>query len=170
MISYRSFIPVKNTKIKNDIQKKINKNGQYQNILFKNLEKRINKSLKKNKNIKSNLNTFINKTCLKKIMKNSSLSDSENEKIKREKQKESSRNKIIKLQKQVKNSNFSRNNVTIDFETQSRRYNISDNIIKKMITDYSSYRSIKEKLAIFTKLTYEKRRTYSMNLPSKKYF
>ena len=169
MISYRSFIPVKNTKIKNDIQKKINKNGQYQNIFFKNLEKRINKSLKKNKNIKSNLNTFINKTCLKKIMKNSSLSDSENEKIKREKQKESSRNKIIKLQKQVKNSNFSRNNVTIDFETQSRRYNISDNIIKKMITDYSSYRSIKEKLAIFTKLTYEKRRTYSMNLPSKKF-
>ena len=79
------------------------------------------------------------------------------------------RNKIIKLQKQVKNSNFSRNNVTIDFETQSRRYNISDNIIKKMITDYSSYRSIKEKLAIFTKLTYEKRRTYSMNLPSKKF-
>ena len=169
MISYRNLDPIKNNKIKNDIQKKTNKYGKYQNILFKNLEKRMNKSLKKNKNLKSNLYTFINKKCLKKIMKHSSLSDSDIEKIKNEKQKESSRNNLIKLQKQVKNSNLSRNNVTIDFEVQSRRFNISDNIIKKMITDYSSYRSIKEKLAVFTKLTYEKRRTYSMNLSSKKF-
>ena len=167
MISYRSFIPINNIKIKNDIQKKKNKYRKFQNISFKSLEKRINKNLKKKeKNIKSNLDTFINKTYLKKIMKNTSLSDSDNEKNKRKKQKESSRNNIIKLQKKIKNS---RNNVTIDFETQSRRYNISDNIIKKMITDYSSYRSIKEKLVVFNKLTYEKKRTYSMNLSSKKF-
>jgi len=167
MISYRSFIPINKIKIKNDIQKKKNKYRKFQNISFKSLEKRINKNLKKKeKNIKSNLDTFINKTYLKKIMKNTSLSDSDNEKNKRKKQKESSRNNIIKLQKKIKNS---RNNVTIDFETQSRRYNISDNIIKKMITDYSSYRSIKEKLVVFNKLTYEKKRTYSMNLSSKKF-
>ena len=167
MISYRSFIPINKIKIKNDIQKKKNKYRKFQNISFKSLEKRINKNLKKKeKNIKSNLDTFMNKTYLKKIMKNTSLSDSDNEKNKRKKQKESSRNNIIKLQKKIKNS---RNNVTIDFETQSRRYNISDNIIKKMITDYSSYRSIKEKLVVFNKLTYEKKRTYSMNLSSKKF-
>ena len=39
MISYRNFIPVKIIKIKNDIQKKINKNRQYKNFYLKILKR-----------------------------------------------------------------------------------------------------------------------------------
>ena len=103
------------------------------------------------------------------MKKNISLSDSEQEKNKKEiKQKESSRSNLLKLHKTIKDINLSRNNITIDFDSQSKRYNISDNILKKMFTEFSSPRSLKEKLAFFKKLSFERRRTYSLNLPSKK--
>ena len=167
MITNRSIIPTSASKIikKCDIQKK-KKIGKYQNFLFKGLEKKINKNLKKNK-LKTSLDNFINKTSQKNIMKNSSLSDSEQERSKKENKRESSRSNLTKLQKQIKNTNLSRNNITVDFESHSRRYNISDNLIRKMFTEFSSPRSLKEKLAFFKKLSFEKRRTYSMNLPYK---
>ena len=148
------------------IFKRKKKIGKYQNFLFKGLEKKINKNLKKNK-LKTSLDNFINKTSQKNIMKNSSLSDSEQERSKKENKRESSRSNLTKLQKQIKNTNLSRNNITVDFESHSRRYNISDNLIRKMFTEFSSPRSLKEKLAFFKKLSFEKRRTYSMNLPYK---
>ena len=167
MVTNRSIIPTSASKIikKCDIQRK-KKIGKYQNFLFKGLEKKINKNLKKNK-LKTSLDNFINKTSQKNIMKNSSLSDSEQERSKKENKRESSRSNLTKLQKQIKNTNLSRNNITVDFESHSRRYNISDNLIRKMFTEFSSPRSLKEKLAFFKKLSFEKRRTYSMNLPYK---
>ena len=169
LITNRSLIPISASKIfKKYENHKKKKQIKFQNFIIKGLEIKINKNLKKNK-LKTSLDTFINRKSRKNMKKNISLSDSEQEKNKKEiKQKESSRSNLLKLHKTIKDINLSRNNITIDFDSQSKRYNISDNILKKMFTEFSSPRSLKEKLAFFKKLSFEKRRTYSLNLPSKK--
>ena len=169
LITNRSLIPISASKILKKCEShKKKKHIKFQNFIFKGLEIKINKNIKKNK-LKTSLDTFMNRRSKKNMKKNISLSDSEQEKNKKEiKQKESSRSNLFKLHKNIKDINLSRNNISIDFDSHSKRYNISDNLLKKMFTEFSSPRSLKEKLAFFKKLSFERRRTYSLNLPSKK--
>ena len=169
LITNRSLIPISASKILKKCEShKKKKQIKFQNFNFKGLEIKLNKNIKKNK-LKTSLDTFINRKSKKNMKKNISLSDSEQEKNKKEiKQKESSRSNLFKLHKNIKDINISRNNISIDFDSHSKRYHISDNLLKKMFTEFSSPRSLKEKLAFFKKLSFERRRTYSLNLPSKK--